>query len=77
MLLQTSGGSGGTSSGASIPFFVLDPDRDPRVNSPFALGADATRRINLEADAPIALGLSGVLSLDREGGFDGEDMFEV
>lgn len=56
------------SKGASNPFFVEDPDRDPRVKSPFALGAEATRRMNLEAVAPIAFGLSGALFLFRDGG---------
>jgi hypothetical protein len=68
--VETSGGSGGTAfAGASSPFFVVDPDREPRENSPLTLGAEATLRMNLEAVAPIALGLSGALVLEREAGF--------
>jgi hypothetical protein len=68
--VETSGGSGGTAfAGASNPFFVVDPDREPREKSPLALGAEATLRMNLEADAPIAFGLNGALVLEREGGF--------
>lgn len=52
-------GRGGTgSAGASIPFFVVETPREAE-NRPLALGADATRRIKRDADAPIALGDSG------------------
>jgi len=62
-------GKGGTiSDGAKSPFLVVvDPpaavppvaDRELSANSPLALGAEATRRINRVADAPTDLGLSG------------------
>lgn len=52
-------GRGGTgSAGASMPFLVVDAERWP-VKSPLALGAEATRRMKREAEAPIALGDSG------------------
>lgn len=59
--LDTSGGKGGTTSaGASRPFLVVaEADREPRLNRPFALGADATRRMKREAEAPMDLGESG------------------
>lgn len=57
-------GSGGTASaGASNPFFIVgvpfeDDDRFIE-KRPLAFGADATRRMNLLADAPTAFGESG------------------
>ena len=48
------------SAGARKPFFVIeDDDLEPSENRPFALGAEATRRINLEAEALTDLGLRG------------------
>lgn len=49
------------SPGANKPFFVVAPavEREPRVKRPLALGADATRRMNLVALAPIAFGDNG------------------
>lgn len=59
-------GSGGTESdGANSPFFVVD--LEPSVKRPFALGADATLRMNREAEALTAFGLRGPLVLDRDG----------
>jgi hypothetical protein len=54
-------GRGGTgSAGASIPFLVVQVlDREFIENKPFALGADATRRIKRDAEAPIDLGDNG------------------
>jgi len=51
-------GSGGTgAAGASNPFLVVDEDkREFNENKPFALGADATRRMKRDAEAPIDLG---------------------
>jgi len=73
--LDTSWGIGGTdvSAGAAKkPFFVVvgvvaDADREPSEKRPFALGAEATRRMNRVADAPTDLGLRGPWVL---GGFD-------
>lgn len=66
--LETSGGSGGTiSAGASSPFFVVEVERDPSEKRPFALGAEATRRIKRDADAPIARGDNGPFPRDFEG----------
>jgi hypothetical protein len=66
--LDISGGSGGTSSaGASIPFFVVEVEREPSENKPLALGAEATRRIKRDAVAPIDLGDRGPLPRDFEG----------
>ncbi len=49
------------SPGDSSPFFVvaLLLDRPPRANKPFALGADATRRMKRDAFAPNAFGDNG------------------
>jgi hypothetical protein len=55
------------SAGASSPFFVVAPDREPIENSPFALGAEATRRMNREALAPTDFGLRGPFVRDRCG----------
>ena len=55
-------GIGGTAfPGESSPFFVVafECARPPSAKRPFALGADATRRMNRDAFAPIALGESG------------------
>lgn len=46
-------------------------EREPNENRPFAFGADATRRINRVALAPIALGDRG-LARDADGGEGGE-----
>ena len=55
-----SGIGGMVSPGDSKPFLVVAPlDRLPSVKSPFAFGADATRRMKRDALAPIALGESG------------------
>ena len=64
------GTEGIISPGASRPFFVVAPEaaeREPRVKRPLALGADATRRMNLVALAPIALGDNGP-ERDADGG---------
>jgi hypothetical protein len=52
-------GSGGTSKdGTKSPFFVAEV---PELRSPFAFGAEATRRKNLAADPPIEFfGLGGI-----------------
>jgi hypothetical protein len=54
--------------GAKKPFLVVAGEREFEVNKPFAFGADATRRMNLEAEALIALGLSGIMFRGRDGG---------
>ena len=60
-------GSGGTvSEGAKRPFFV-GVDLGPTEKRPLALGADATRRRNREAEAPTAFGVRGRFR-DRDGG---------
>ena len=47
-------------AGAKSPFFVTTVDwREPRLNRPFALGADATRLIKRDAVAPIERGVRG------------------
>ena len=46
-------------AGASNPFLVAGEDFEPMENRPLALGAEATRRMNREAEAPIDLGLNG------------------
>ena len=56
--LEISGRRGGiVSAGANSPFLVAGEDFEPRENRPLALGAEATRRMNREAVALIALGL--------------------
>lgn len=40
-------------AGAKSPFFVATDDREPRLKSPFAFGADATRLIRRDAVALI------------------------
>ena len=47
------------SAGANNPFLVAGEDFEPMENRPLALGAEATRRMNREAVAPIDLGLNG------------------
>lgn len=65
--LDTSCGSGGTvSAGARKPFLV-DDDFEPKEKRPFAFGADATRRINREAEALTDLGLRGTFVRDLDG----------
>lgn len=57
-------GSGGIgSAGASRPFFVvvLEDERVEIEKRPLAFGADATRRMKRDADAPIDFGESGPL----------------
>jgi hypothetical protein len=62
-------GTGGIrSAGASIPFFVVEAERDPDEKSPFAFGADATLRMKRVAVAPIPLGDNGVLGCRTAGG---------
>lgn len=46
------------SAGAKNPFLVAGIDFEPMENRPLALGAEATRRMNREAVAPIDLGLN-------------------
>lgn len=66
--LEPSGGMGGTmSAGASMPFFVVEVERVPRENKPLAFGADATRRIKRDADAPMDLGDRAPFPRDFEG----------
>jgi len=47
------------STGANNPFLVAGKGFEPMENRPLALGADATRRMNREAEVPIDLGLKG------------------
>jgi len=68
----TASGSGGTGSASSSlgaakkPFFLVVPPDDEK--RPFALGALATRRRNLVADADIAFGDNGfILGVDVVG----------
>lgn len=66
--LGTKGGKGGTTSaGARKPFLVAVADREFEKSRPFTLGAEATRRINLEAEAPTALGVRGMPVRERDG----------
>lgn len=66
--LETSGGRGGTvSAGARSPFLVVADEREPMEKSPFALGAEATRRMKREALAPTDLGLRGPFVRERWG----------
>lgn len=60
------------SAGASRPFFVVVPGaaREPSENRPLAFGAEATRRMNRVAFAPIAFGDNGP-ERDAEGGVVG------
>ena len=69
--LEMRGGRGGmVSAGANNPFLVV-ACLEPMENSPLALGAEATRRMNREALAPIDLGLNGPFGRDL-GGVCGE-----
>lgn len=63
---EADSGIGGMGSpGDSRPFLVVTPlDRLPSANNPFALGADATRRMKRDAFAPRTLGDNGP---EREG----------
>lgn len=56
---------GESSTGAKNPFFVVA--LEPRLNRPFAFGAEATRRRNRDAEAPTDLGLRGAFIREREG----------
>jgi hypothetical protein len=68
--LDDKDGTGGTASdGASRPFFVVDADRELKENKPLAFGAEATRRMKRDAEAPIDLGDIGPFGFD----FDGVD----
>jgi len=70
--LEMSGGRGGTeSAGANSPFRVVADPREPIENSPLALGADATRRMNREAEALTDLGLKAPFVREREEGVIG------
>jgi hypothetical protein len=61
-------GMGGIgSAGARYPFFVADIERELPEKRFLALGADATRRMNRVADAPIALGDRGPAGRDVDG----------
>jgi len=60
------------SPGARKPFFVVAGERKPAKNMPLAFGADATRRMNLEA---IALGFRGIPVRERDG--VGEGIYDV
>ena len=70
--LSLCGMVGTTSAAASRPFLVVVPlaEREPSENRPFALGADATRRMNRVAFAPSTFGDRG-LARDAEGGDGG------
>lgn len=58
-------------AGAKSPFFVtIDDCREPRLKSPFALGADATRLMRRDAVAPIERELRG--RCPDEGGGSGK-----
>jgi len=64
--LEMGGGKGGIAwAGAKNPFLVAGEDLEPMENRPLALGAEATRRMNREAVAPIDLGLNGPFVRDR------------
>jgi hypothetical protein len=66
--LDASPGIGGTTSdGASRPFLVVEAEREPKENNPFAFGAEATRRIKRVADAPIDFGDNGAFTFAFEG----------
>jgi hypothetical protein len=68
-------GGGAESAGARNPFFVVDVGiLGLEWNKPLALGAEATRRINRDAEAVIAFGDIGpppVLGDDAKGGTGG------
>ena len=65
--LDTRGGRGGTASaGARNPFLVAG-ERDPNVKSPLAFGAEATRRMKREAEAPTDFGVRGPFVRDLDG----------
>lgn len=76
--LDTRLGRGGTASaGASIPFLVVDPERELKENKPLAFGAEATRRMKRDAEALIAFGDSGPCGRDFEGVVgDAKDVWE-
>jgi len=66
--VDTSDGRGGTiSAGANMPFFVVEVDRELKENSPLALGAEATRRMKRDAEAPTDLGESAPFARNLEG----------
>jgi len=66
--LDIGGGRGGrVSAGANNPFLVVGEDLEPMENRPLALGAEATRRMNREAVAPIDLGVNGPFVRDLKG----------
>lgn len=65
--LDTRAGRGGTASaGARNPFFVTG-ERDPNVKRPLAFGAEATRRMKREAEAPTDFGVRGLFVRDLDG----------
>lgn len=65
--LDTRAGRGGTASaGARNPFLVAG-ERDPSVKRPLAFGAEATRRMKREAEAPTDFGLRGPFVRDLDG----------
>jgi hypothetical protein len=65
--LDTRAGIGGTASaGARNPFLVAG-ERDPSMKRPLAFGAEATRRMKREAEAPTDFGVRGVFVRDLDG----------
>ena len=62
---EIEGIGGNDSTGAKTPFFVVD--LEPKLKKPLALGAEATRRRNREAEDPTDLGLRGLFVPDRDG----------
>lgn len=55
-------------AGARSPFLVIaDDDLEPIEKRPFAFGAEATRRMNRDADALTDFGLRGPFVRDRDG----------
>lgn len=77
---DTTTGSGGASPGARSPFFPRReeeppaeveadrPEEEDLKKRPFALGAEATRRMNRDAEAPMLFGERGLPPLDEDGG---------
>jgi len=65
--LDTRAGRGGAASaGARNPFLVAG-ERDPSVKRPLAFGAEATRRMKREAEAPTDFGVRGPFVRDLDG----------
>jgi hypothetical protein len=65
---EGTGGIDGSSAGDKSPLRVVDLLLVLIENRPFALGAEATRRMKRDADAPIVRGESGACRGDGEWG---------